>query len=199
MPWCPKCRYEYLPEISNCPECGTELLDQEPVSLYLARKPLFRIKPNIVYLICFTMVGFNAHALFTGLIAGFHSTMAERMTIAMLAVSLIGLSMGLMLPFVTTARVFIGSLLGGVAWFALFTTLSMSADKTGSAMLTIRDFVGTAIFSFLISATLTVVSVSAHRCNKNHSLRHAVELVLLIVILTGAPLALKYLFDTLVP
>ena len=30
MSFCPDCRYEYLPEISECPDCGAELVDALP-------------------------------------------------------------------------------------------------------------------------------------------------------------------------
>lgn len=30
MPFCPKCRYEYLPEVKTCPDCGSELVDELP-------------------------------------------------------------------------------------------------------------------------------------------------------------------------
>lgn len=30
MPFCPNCRYEYLPEVKVCPECGSELVDELP-------------------------------------------------------------------------------------------------------------------------------------------------------------------------
>jgi len=30
MPWCPKCRYEYRPEIQCCPNCGTALEAEPP-------------------------------------------------------------------------------------------------------------------------------------------------------------------------
>ena len=28
MPWCPKCKYEYQPQITICPDCGSELTEQ---------------------------------------------------------------------------------------------------------------------------------------------------------------------------
>jgi len=31
MPFCPKCRYEYLPSVKNCPECGEPLVAELPV------------------------------------------------------------------------------------------------------------------------------------------------------------------------
>jgi hypothetical protein len=30
MSFCPKCRYEYLPEVTTCPDCGSELVDELP-------------------------------------------------------------------------------------------------------------------------------------------------------------------------
>lgn len=30
MPYCPKCRYEYLPEVDKCPDCGADLVDSLP-------------------------------------------------------------------------------------------------------------------------------------------------------------------------
>jgi hypothetical protein len=30
MPYCPKCRYEYLPTVRECPECGVALVDEPP-------------------------------------------------------------------------------------------------------------------------------------------------------------------------
>ena len=33
MPWCPKCRFEYVPQILHCPDCGAPLvaaLPEEP-------------------------------------------------------------------------------------------------------------------------------------------------------------------------
>ncbi len=30
MPFCPDCRYEYLPEIQKCPDCGAALVDVLP-------------------------------------------------------------------------------------------------------------------------------------------------------------------------
>lgn len=30
MPYCPECRYEYLPGINQCPDCGTELVNELP-------------------------------------------------------------------------------------------------------------------------------------------------------------------------
>jgi hypothetical protein len=32
MPFCPTCRYEYLPEIKTCPECGSELVEELPLT-----------------------------------------------------------------------------------------------------------------------------------------------------------------------
>jgi hypothetical protein len=31
MPFCPNCRYEYLPEIKACPECGSNLVEELPL------------------------------------------------------------------------------------------------------------------------------------------------------------------------
>lgn len=28
MPFCPKCRFEYLPGVDKCPDCGAELVDE---------------------------------------------------------------------------------------------------------------------------------------------------------------------------
>lgn len=30
MPWCPKCGYEYREDVSQCPDCGSELSDESP-------------------------------------------------------------------------------------------------------------------------------------------------------------------------
>ena len=30
MPWCPKCRFEYIPQVTRCPECGSELVAELP-------------------------------------------------------------------------------------------------------------------------------------------------------------------------
>ena len=30
MPFCPNCRYEYLPEVEKCPDCGSSLVDELP-------------------------------------------------------------------------------------------------------------------------------------------------------------------------
>jgi hypothetical protein len=30
MPFCPKCRYEYKPEIRECPDCGVRLVEKLP-------------------------------------------------------------------------------------------------------------------------------------------------------------------------
>lgn len=30
MPFCPKCRYEYRPDITRCPDCDVELVDELP-------------------------------------------------------------------------------------------------------------------------------------------------------------------------
>jgi len=30
MPFCPQCRYEYLPQVQTCPDCGAELVEQLP-------------------------------------------------------------------------------------------------------------------------------------------------------------------------
>jgi hypothetical protein len=30
MPFCPRCGYEYRPEIETCPDCGTTLVEQPP-------------------------------------------------------------------------------------------------------------------------------------------------------------------------
>jgi len=30
MPYCPKCGYEYLPTVKECPECGVALVDEPP-------------------------------------------------------------------------------------------------------------------------------------------------------------------------
>jgi hypothetical protein len=33
MPWCPKCKFEYVPQITHCPDCGAALvaaLPEEP-------------------------------------------------------------------------------------------------------------------------------------------------------------------------
>lgn len=31
MPFCPKCKYEYRPEISECPDCGERLVSHLPL------------------------------------------------------------------------------------------------------------------------------------------------------------------------
>jgi hypothetical protein len=31
MPFCPKCRYEYRPDIKKCPDCDAKLVDELPV------------------------------------------------------------------------------------------------------------------------------------------------------------------------
>ena len=37
MPFCPKCRYEFVKGVKKCPDCGTELVDklpeEQPVSI----------------------------------------------------------------------------------------------------------------------------------------------------------------------
>jgi len=30
MPWCPKCRFEYLPKVHRCPDCGSWLVNVLP-------------------------------------------------------------------------------------------------------------------------------------------------------------------------
>jgi hypothetical protein len=30
MPFCPQCRYEYLPEVKQCPDCGSDLVAELP-------------------------------------------------------------------------------------------------------------------------------------------------------------------------
>ena len=30
MPFCPNCRFEYVPEITSCPDCGAELVAELP-------------------------------------------------------------------------------------------------------------------------------------------------------------------------
>jgi hypothetical protein len=30
MPWCPKCRFEYRPQLTHCPECGSWLVAELP-------------------------------------------------------------------------------------------------------------------------------------------------------------------------
>jgi hypothetical protein len=30
MPYCPRCGYEYLPTVKECPECGVALVDEPP-------------------------------------------------------------------------------------------------------------------------------------------------------------------------
>jgi len=30
MPYCPKCRYEYKPDVAECPDCGAELVEVLP-------------------------------------------------------------------------------------------------------------------------------------------------------------------------
>jgi len=52
MPFCPKCRYEYLPEISVCPDCASDLVAELPEIAELGldiewvkMKPL----PGIIY------------------------------------------------------------------------------------------------------------------------------------------------------
>ena len=30
MPYCPKCRFEYLPEVTSCPDCGAALVEVLP-------------------------------------------------------------------------------------------------------------------------------------------------------------------------
>lgn len=59
MPFCPECRYEYLPEVSECPDCGSALVDELPdVKIenedvrWTALKPL----PGIVYAKMVTVV-----------------------------------------------------------------------------------------------------------------------------------------------
>ena len=32
MPYCPKCGYEYLPEVRQCPDCGEQLAARPPVA-----------------------------------------------------------------------------------------------------------------------------------------------------------------------
>jgi hypothetical protein len=52
MPYCPECRYEYLPEVSECPDCGSTLVETLPDVktesedvTWTALKPL----PGVVY------------------------------------------------------------------------------------------------------------------------------------------------------
>ena len=52
MPFCPNCRYEYLPEVEQCLDCGAELVHELPdLQLqmkdvkWVALKPL----PGVVY------------------------------------------------------------------------------------------------------------------------------------------------------
>lgn len=52
MPYCPECRYEYLPEVNECPDCGSALVHELPdVKIeyedvkWTALKPL----PGIIY------------------------------------------------------------------------------------------------------------------------------------------------------
>ncbi len=31
MPWCPRCKAEYQPHVTACPDCGVDLVDELPV------------------------------------------------------------------------------------------------------------------------------------------------------------------------
>jgi len=52
MPFCPQCRYEYLPEVNACPDCGSDLVSELPEmpelgedAKWVALNPL----PGVVY------------------------------------------------------------------------------------------------------------------------------------------------------
>ena len=196
MPWCPKCRYEYLPEISNCPDCGIELFAQEPISPHIPKTTVLRIEPNFIHFVCVVSVSFIAQAIFMMFSAGCYHAIVEQTAAAMLVVSLAGFLTGL-LPFVSPARILIGSLLGGVVWLTFILVLSMPSREIGLGMPSIGDFVGFAKSLFVATATLTAVGASTLQWKKNHSLKQAIEILLLIAIFTGAPYAIKYLYDTM--
>ena len=50
MPYCPECGYEYLPDITKCPDCDRELVDSLPVEKHLPDEnwlPLRNLPGNI--------------------------------------------------------------------------------------------------------------------------------------------------------
>ena len=46
MPFCPKCRYEYLPTVSECPDCEVKLVAQLPLEPEEPDEPLEAIEPE---------------------------------------------------------------------------------------------------------------------------------------------------------
>ena len=45
MPFCPKCKYEYRPEISECPDCGERLVASLPLEPEVADDPQYDWTP----------------------------------------------------------------------------------------------------------------------------------------------------------
>ena len=181
MPWCPKCHSEYRPGYSTCADCGAELADQEPVSLRIPKTKILGIKTSYLYFLCIVSVGFIAHfiaMLVTHAASNYPN--ADLIAIAMLIVSLIGFFVVPLIPHANPVRVISGSILGGVIWFALLL----------SCIWELAEFT---IYLFVVSATLTAVSVSAHQLRENYSLRNIAEVVLLVSVLTSTPLIIQYI------
>lgn len=191
MPWCPNCHSEYPLENSTCPECGTELVEQEPTNSRIQETTLPGIKRNRTYIFYIAIISFVAHIsliLWPCIDRRVYGE-AEGTAIVMLLISLHGLFMGLVIPSITISRAFIGSLLGAIpfsVWLIAMIELAWS-DAV--------EFTG---YLFVISATLAVVSFGANRLRKIHRLRHVMEVGILITILTGASYAIKYLYDMLI-
>ncbi len=52
MPYCPDCRFEYLPEVEECPDCGARLVDELPeirTQLQDVKWVALRPLPGVVY------------------------------------------------------------------------------------------------------------------------------------------------------
>lgn len=187
MPWCPFCHRKYLPEYSVCPKCDIKLIEQKPVRGFSTLVNEIRnIKPDLASLISIALIGFIVHIFIY--LSPYSGNTTKELAVNMLLISLYGLFMGLVVPSITTSRAFIGSLLGGIPG-SLIILPAMGTEWSGD--------VAFATYIIVVSATLTAVSVSAHRLRKNHNLRHTAETVLLIAILTCAPYILEQISDML--
>lgn len=127
MPWCPKCRYEYEPEVTICPDCGEELRD-EPVapSTPASRRPpsaivrvLAALGVSFPLLLVFLVL---AYLLIDWLMMNWLCTMSweeEFVHTAMFAAALSGFVTGALLhKLVKPIHVFAAGLVVGAAYAA---------------------------------------------------------------------------------